>query len=197
MTVKFYAAIALGAAMVASCGQGTPEVKTTGAAMPTPTVSVNAVDLPAGTQLSTLSMINAKVRKPVDGRPTAGYVTIENSGTAPERLTALSSPDFGRVEVHDNIMEGTLMKMVKLDGLDIAPAGQAVMEPGGKHIMMFDAKRELNNGDSIKVTLTFSNSGPIETNFVVLNEIPRQGVAQSGTMGGEMGDHKGHEGSKP
>lgn len=193
MTVKFYAAIAVGAALIASCSQAKPEVKSDGAAMPTPTVSMNAVDMPAGTQLSTLSMINAKVRKPLDGRPTAGYVTIENSGTAPERLTSLSSPDFERVEVHDHIMEGTMMKMVKLDGIDIAPAGQVTMEPGGKHIMMFDAKRELTNGDSIKVTLTFSNSGPIETNFVVLNEIPRQG----NVMGDAMGDHKGHEAPKP
>jgi periplasmic copper chaperone A len=188
MTIKFYAAIALGGALMASCGPATPDVKSDGAAMPTPTVSVNAVDMPAGTQLSTLSMINAKVRKPMDGRPTAGYVTIENSGTAPERLTALSSPDFGRVEVHDHITEGTMKKMVKLDGLDIAPASQAVMEPGGKHLMMFEPKRALNNGDSIKVTLTFSNSGPIETNFVVLNEIPRSG----GIKDDAMGDHKGH-----
>lgn len=158
---------------IASCEQASSPAASNGAPMPTPTVSTQAADMPAGTQLSTLSMINAKVRKPIDGRPTAAYLTIENSGPAVERLTALSSPDFARVELHDMKMEGTMMKMERLDGLDIAPASQAVMEPGGKHIMLFDATRELKNGDSIKVTLTFSNSGPIETNFVVLNEIPR------------------------
>jgi periplasmic copper chaperone A len=177
MSIKLRAIIALCPVMLAACGQSTPSVPSGGAAMPTPTVSTNTIEMPADTQMSTLSMINAKVRKPSDARPTAGYVTIENGGPALERLTALTSPDFGRVELHDHIMEGTLMKMVKLDGLDIAPSSQAVMEPGGKHLMLFDPKREMANGDSVKITLTFSNSGPIETNFVVLNEIPRSSSA--------------------
>jgi periplasmic copper chaperone A len=182
---QFLGLMALG--FMVGCGQNTSDQASKNAPMPTPTVSTQSADMPAGTQLSTLSMINAKVRKPVEGRPTAGYLTIENSGTAPERLVSLSTSDFGRVELHSSNMEGGMMKMEKLDGLDIAPSSQAVMEPGGLHIMLFDPVRPLNNGDSVKITLTFSNSGPIETNFVVLNEIPRPG----GNMGGD--DHSGHD----
>jgi periplasmic copper chaperone A len=187
MTSKTLLSLVAGAALVAACGQNEAASTNTAAAMPTPTVSTQADAMSTATQMSTLSMINAKVRKPIDGRPTAGYLTIENSGTTPERLIGLSSPDFGRVELHTTTMDGAMMKMEKLDGLDIAPASQAVMEPGGKHIMLFDPTRALNNGDSVKITLTFSNSGPIETNFVVLNEIPRKDGAMSGA------DHSGHK----
>ncbi len=183
MTSRHFLTLALSGALLGACGQSAPAPKSDGAAMPTPTISMNAVDLPAGTQMSTLSMINAKVKKPLEGRPTSAYLTIENGGPTAEVLIAATSPDFARVEFNDHVKEGEMMKMVKLDKLDVPANSQLVLEQGGKHLMLFEPKRALNNGDSIKVTLTFSNSGPIETNFVVLNEIPRKE--------GEMGDMPG------
>lgn len=188
MTIKFIAMLAVSAASLASCGQAGPEVKSGGVAMPTPTVSMNAVDMPAGTQMSTLSMINAKVKKPIDGRPTSGYLTIENGGPTSETITAVSSPDFGRAELNDHVKEGDVVKMVKLETIEVPANSQVVFDQGGKHLMLFDPKRELKNGDSIKVTLTFSNSGPIETNFVVLNEIPRARGAADPMAGHNMSD---------
>ena len=183
MTIKTLVAMALSASLLAACGQGGPAPKSEGAAMPTPTISLNAVDMPAGTQMSTLSMINAKMKKPIGDRPTSAYLTIENGGPTPETLISATSPDFARVEFNDHVKDGEMMKMVKLDTLNVPAGGQLVLDQGGKHLMLFEPKRALNNGDSIKVTLTFSNSGPIETNFVVLNEIPR--------AAGEMGDMPG------
>lgn len=172
MSHKFVATLLLGAGFLVACSPAAPEPKTDGAAMPTPTVSAAPAEMPADTQMAALSMINAKVKKPIDGRPTAGYLVIENGGPTPEAITAVSSPDFARVELHDHVMNGEMKSMVKLATLEVPGNGQVMLAPGGKHLMLFDATRALNNGDSIKVTFTFSNSGPIETNFVVLNEIP-------------------------
>jgi periplasmic copper chaperone A len=170
MKMRYFIPLIMAAGALSACGQSTPEVKS-GAPMPEPTVS-QGPDMPAGTQMAALSMINAKVKKPIDGRPTAGYLIIENGGPTPETITGLSSPDFGRVELHDHIQEGAMMRMVKLESAEVPGNGQLQFTPGGKHLMMFDAKRALANGDSVKVTFTFSNSGPIETNFVVLSVIP-------------------------
>jgi copper(I)-binding protein len=41
--------------------------------------------------------------------------------------------------------------------------------------MLFDPTKPLKNGDSVKMTLTFAQLGPMEVNFVVLDEIPRAG----------------------
>ena len=184
MTTKFITIAALCAGLMSvgfltSCGQSTPTAKSEGAPMPTPTVSTNTVDILTSTQPSTLSMINAIVKEPIDTRPTSGYLTIENGGSAIETITSVSSPDFGRVELHDHIKQGDMMSMVKLNSLDVPANGQVVFEQGGKHLMMFDAARDLSNGDSVKVTITFSNSGPIETNFVVLNEMPLNSSAKN------------------
>jgi copper(I)-binding protein len=163
----------LGACVLASCSQSTPAPKTDGVAMPTPTISTQSVEMPAGTQLSTLSIINAKMKTPTDARPTSGYLVIENGGTTPERLLSATSVDFARVELRDTVKNGDMIEMVTLEGVDIPPNSQTIFEPGGKHISLAEAKRPLANGDSVKVTLTFSNSGPIETNFVALNKILR------------------------
>jgi periplasmic copper chaperone A len=185
MRLKHLFPVILAAAVLAGCGQGAPEAKSTSAPMPEPTVS-QGPDMPAGTQMASLSMINAKVKKPIGDRPTAGYLIIENGGPNPETITGVTSPDFARVELHDHIKDGAMMKMVKLDSIDVPGNGQLQFSPGGKHLMLFDAKRELANGDSVKVTFTFSNSGPIETNFVVLTVIPPSTGASDPMAGHDM-----------
>jgi periplasmic copper chaperone A len=189
MNIKSVATILTSAALLTACNQATPAAKTDSAPMPTPTIA-QGPDMPAGTQMAALSMINAKVKKPIDGRPTSGYLVIENGGPTPETITAVSSPDFARVELSDHVMEGGLDKMVKLDTLVVPGNGQLALAPGGKHLMLFDAKRELKNGDDVKVTLTFSNSGPIETKFVVLTVIPP-------STGGSADPMAGHSMSTP
>ena len=192
MTTKFIKIAALCSGLLslgflAACNQPAPTAKSEGAPMPTPTVSTNTVDMLTSTQPSTLSMINAIVKKPIDTRPTSGYLTIENGGSTKETITAVSSPYFGRVELHDHVKQGDMVSMVKLNTVDVPANGQVVFEQGGKHIMLFDAVRDLSNGDSVKVTLTFSNSGPIETNFVVLDEIPRAGGMMDKMPGHSIG----------
>src|SRR5215469_6126663 len=64
----------------------------------------------------------------------AAYVTIQ-SPTA-DRLVAASSPIAKKAELHTMSMEGMVMKMRPMTGVDI-PAGQPVtLKPGGEHIML-------------------------------------------------------------
>ena len=68
--------------------------------------------------------------------------------TSPEatRLVRAESPVAGVVEVHEMKMEGDIMKMRALPGLDL-PAGQAVeLKPGGYHVMLMDLKAPLAKG---------------------------------------------------
>ena len=64
----------------------------------------------------------------------AAYLTIVS--TVPDRLTGASSPVAKKVELHTMSMEGGVMRMRPLAGIDI-PHGQAVtLSPGGTHIML-------------------------------------------------------------
>ncbi len=85
-----------------------------------------------------------------------GYLTIENKGSAPDRLIGGSADIAGKVEVHEMAMKNGVMTMRPLDnGLTIEPGKTVKLAPGGYHLMMFDLKSPLKQGDKLPITLEF------------------------------------------
>jgi copper(I)-binding protein len=69
------------------------------------------------------------------------------------KLLSAASPVAGVVEIHEMKMEGDVMKMKAVAGLDL-PAGKTVeLKPGGYHVMLMELKKELKAGDTVPVTL--------------------------------------------
>nr|WP_310525077.1 copper chaperone PCu(A)C [Polymorphobacter sp.] len=96
---------------------------------------------------------NAWVRlNPVPGRPSAGYLTIAGTGT-PDRLTAVTAPG-ARIEMHSMSMAGGVMKMAKLDGLDISANAATSFAPGGNHLMIFGLS---GTPKTLPITLGFAS----------------------------------------
>ena len=92
-----------------------------------------------------------------------GFLTIENTGTEPDRLISATSDIANDTQIHEMAMEGDVMKMRQLvDGLEI-PAGETVvLAPGGFHIMFMGLNQTLVEGDTVAVTLTFEKAGTVE-----------------------------------
>ena len=87
----------------------------------------------------------------------AAYLTIQ-SPTA-DRLVSASSPVAKKAELHTMSMQGMVMKMRPLAGLDI-PAGEPVtLKPGGDHIMLLGLNQPLREGQTFPLTLTFEKAG--------------------------------------
>ena len=100
----------------------------------------------------------------------AGYLVVENRGSALDRLVSVSVPAdiAGRAEIHEMAMQDGVMKMRPLPrGIEIAPGFTAKLEPGGLHLMFLDLKRPLVKGDRFKGTLSFERAGSVEVEFVV------------------------------
>jgi copper(I)-binding protein len=75
------------------------------------------------------------------------------TSTAGGKLVSASSPAAGMVEVHEMSMDGNVMRMRAVNGLDL-PAGKTVeLKPGGYHLMMMDLKQPFAEGSSVSVTL--------------------------------------------
>jgi hypothetical protein len=88
----------------------------------------------------------------------AAYVTI-TSPTA-DRLVSASTPVAKKAELHTMSMQGMVMKMRPISGVDI-PAGQPVsLKPGGEHIMLMGLNEQLREGRSFPLTLDFEKAGP-------------------------------------
>jgi periplasmic copper chaperone A len=76
-------------------------------------------------------------------------VTSASGGT----LVAARSPVASVVEIHEMRMDGDVMRMRAVPGLEL-PAGKAVaLKPGGYHVMLIDLKQPLKPGETVPVTL--------------------------------------------
>jgi periplasmic copper chaperone A len=98
----------------------------------------------------------------------AGYLTIENKGSAVDKLVGVSGDIAGKIEVHEMAMNDGVMKMRPLDkGLAIEPGKTVKLAPGGYHLMMMDLKNPLKQGDKVPVTLEFEKAGKVQVTLDV------------------------------
>ena len=110
-----------------------------------------------------------------------GFVRLQAANA--DRLVAASTPAAGRVELHTMQLDGDVMRMRRVDAIEL-PAGQAVeLKPGGLHLMFFELKAPLKTGESFPVTLQFDKAG---TQTVQMKVGDVQPAPKS------MRDHKGH-----
>lgn len=96
---------------------------------------------------------------------TAAFMEIKSENA--DKLISAASPVAGRVEVHTHIKDGDVMKMRRVDALEIAAGGVHVLKPMSDHIMLMDLKQPLKEGDVVKLTLTFEKAGVIEIDATV------------------------------
>jgi periplasmic copper chaperone A len=111
-----------------------------------------AAMLPALAQ--TIAVSGAWARATVPGQHgTGAFMTL----VAPEgaRLTGAASAVAGVVEIHEMTMEGNVMKMRAISGLDLPPGRSVPLAPGGYHVMLMDLKRPLKVGEKIRIELQF------------------------------------------
>jgi copper(I)-binding protein len=97
----------------------------------------------------------------------AVYMVIENTGDQPDRLLHAHCDVAGTVELHETKMEGGVMKMQPVDGIDIPAKGTVELKPGGLHIMLIGLTRDLNPGDEIELELHFDKAGHVPVKAVV------------------------------
>jgi copper(I)-binding protein len=98
----------------------------------------------------------------------AGYLVIENRGTAPDRLVGGASEISDRLEIHEMKMRGGVMTMRPLEGgLEIAPGQSVTFEPSGYHLMFLDLKAPPVEGKTFKGTLVFEKAGKVDVEFAV------------------------------
>jgi copper(I)-binding protein len=98
----------------------------------------------------------------------AGYMTITNTGTEPDRLIGGSLPQAGKFEVHEMSMENNVMKMRPISGgLEIKPGQTVKLAPGGYHVMFMQLKKPLKQGEVLKGELIFEKAGKVPIEYKV------------------------------
>jgi copper(I)-binding protein len=107
--------------------------------------------------LAQVAVADPWVRATVPQQQASGaFMTITASKAS--RLVQASSPVAGVVELHEMKMEGNVMRMRAVPGIDL-PAGRKVdLGPGGYHVMLMALKKTLVAGESVPITLVFEGA---------------------------------------
>ena len=90
----------------------------------------------------------------------AFYMTIGNDTGQADVLESVSTDACGTVELHQTTMEDDVMRMSPVEGgIEIPAHGEAVLEPGGFHVMCLDKQVAFDEGVTVDVTLHFAVAG--------------------------------------
>lgn len=120
-----------------------------------------------------------------------GYMTITNTGNAPDRLVGGSSDASARFEIHNMSMDNGVMKMRPVEsGIEIKPGQTVEFSPGGYHVMFVGLKRPFEEGQRVTAALKFEKAGNVAVNFTVEPIGARAGSGSA--MPGGMQMQHGH-----
>ncbi len=87
----------------------------------------------------------------------AAFMGIENRSDAPRALVDAQSSASEVVELHTHLHEDGMMKMRRVERIDL-PAGETVLlEPGGLHLMLIGLTQDLKPGDELDMTLIYDD----------------------------------------
>ena len=128
----------------------------------------------AGTALAgpKISVQDPYARPPMgSGKVAAAFMTLKNDGDEADRLVRAEGDVADRIELHTHIMEKkngrTIMRMRRIPHMEVPARGRTVLQPGGLHIMLIGATRDLKPGDAFDLTLTFEKAGKVKVTVPV------------------------------
>jgi copper(I)-binding protein len=132
---------------------------------------------------------------PSGAKVAAGFFTVENTGSEPDRLVDIKTP-VGKAEIHETATVNGVSTMRPLEGgLAIAPGQKVTLAPGGLHVMITDLKEPLKQGEMLHLTLRFQKAGEIDATLHIRPPgAPGPGDGKGGRVA--SGSHDGHSGMK-
>ena len=105
---------------------------------------------------------------PEGAKTGAGYLSVKNTGSTPDRLVGGSFVQAGKVEVHQMTMDQGVMKMRPVSGgVEIKPGETVELKPDGYHLMFIGLKQPLKKGEQVDGTLEFEKSGTVQVQYTV------------------------------
>jgi copper(I)-binding protein len=126
-----------------------------------------------------LTIVHPAVRAtPGGAKVGAGYLTIRNSGSSPDRLVSIESPSAASVQVHSMSREGDVVWMTeRQEGIAIPAGREVAFASGGDHLMFQGLKAPFKVGQTVSGTLVFERTGRVPVTFVVepIGGAPAQG----------------------
>ena len=94
---------------------------------------------------------------PPNAPATAAFMVIKNAGDKDVKVVKADNPASKVTELHTHLNENGVMKMRPVAAIDVKSKGEAVLKPGGLHVMLINLNAPMKEGDIVPITLTFDD----------------------------------------
>ncbi|MEW6514528.1 MAG: copper chaperone PCu(A)C [Pseudomonadota bacterium] len=147
--------------------------------------AINAGIAHAAGAADQITVNDAYIRQaPPGAMATGAFMVIRNAGPDEVRVVKAASTVSRFTELHTHLNEGGVMKMRQVKDIPVPPGGEAVLKPGGLHVMLIEMRLSLREGDMVPITL-----GLDDGSSKVISVPVRNPSSSAGSMGGMVG-HK-------
>lgn len=138
--------------------------------------------MPAGP----LHIIKPWVRPTVPAQKATGaYMMV--MAHADGKLVGAKSNIAEKTEVHEMSMDGDIMRMRRVDAINMEEGDVVKLQPGGFHVMFMGLKNQVKEGEMVSFSLVFEGKDG------KLTEVPVQAKATMKGGGGHDHDHGEHK----
>ena len=97
----------------------------------------------------------------------AVYLTLTNHGHLSDQLVGAATPIAEHAEMHTHRMEDGMMKMRKVDQVELPPHEEVVFAPSGNHIMLIGLSQVLKKGERFPLMLHFKEAGQTMVEVII------------------------------
>jgi len=116
-----------------------------------------------------IAIKDAWARPTKAGMMSAAYFTMHNVGSVPDSLVQVSSSASKDVQIHLSYMNDGIMVMEEQPFVAIQASEEIPFQPGGYHIMIIQPTNDMEEGDSISLSLYFKSGMIIDETIQVGN----------------------------
>ncbi len=103
-------------------------------------------------------------------KATAVYLSFFNNSEKEIEIESFSTDIANSVEMHDIEITNDVVKMFKVESVEIKSKSELFLQPGGRHLMLFGLKKKLNDKESFVLKVHLKNKVVLETNILVLDK---------------------------
>ncbi|MDP1526128.1 MAG: copper chaperone PCu(A)C [Rhodocyclaceae bacterium] len=115
-----------------------------------------------------ISVFDPYVRMAPPGAKTTGaFMVIKNAGDKDTQLVSANAQAANVTELHNHINDNGVMRMRQVKEIAVPAKGEAVLKPGGYHVMLIDMKAPLKEGDHVVIKLGFGDGSSKEVHASV------------------------------
>ncbi len=123
-----------------------------------------------------ITIIDPYVRAIPPGQTiSAAFLQLHNNSAKTNYLIKATSPIANVVELHEHIHDRGMMKMRRVERIEIPAKSNTLLKPGGYHIMLIDLKETLALDKKITINLEFSD-GSKQTIIAPVRKIMMKGM---------------------